>query len=105
MFVKNDQGFICKNCGFKVVPLMITSRNHCPKCLYSLHVDINPGDRKNRCNGLMKPISIETSSKKGYIIIFKCLKCGISKKNKAVNDAINQPDDIDEIIRVSVKDK
>ena len=24
-------------------------RNHCPNCLYSLHVDIEPGDRESEC--------------------------------------------------------
>lgn len=26
-------------------------RNHCPNCLYSLHVDIEPGDRESECGG------------------------------------------------------
>jgi len=33
-----------------------TARDHCPYCLYSKHLDIFPGDRKNECKGLMKPI-------------------------------------------------
>ena len=44
-FTKNDNGFICAHCGKEVEPLGYTSRNHCPFCLWSLHVDINPGDR------------------------------------------------------------
>ncbi|MDO4282434.1 MAG: RNHCP domain-containing protein [Clostridia bacterium] len=42
MFIKNDNGFICKNCGKKVEKLGYTSRDHCNFCLYSLHVDIEP---------------------------------------------------------------
>ena len=54
IFTKNDNGFICKNCGFEVQPLGYSSRNHCPNCLHSLHVDINPGDRANECGGIME---------------------------------------------------
>ncbi len=49
MFVKNDKSFICINCGKKVEKLKYTSRDHCNYCLYSLHVDITPGDRENDC--------------------------------------------------------
>lgn len=82
-FTKNDSGFVCENCSFKVLPLVKTSRNHCPKCLCSLHVDIMPGDRSNTCKGLMKPVSCELNSKKGYVIIHKCTKCMQISRNKA----------------------
>ena len=48
-FKEIDEGFICENCNKKVSPLGYTSRDHCPYCLYSMHVDINPGDRQNSC--------------------------------------------------------
>ena len=41
-FTKIDEEFICENCGEKVEKLGYTCRNHCPHCLYSKHVDINP---------------------------------------------------------------
>jgi DNA-directed RNA polymerase subunit RPC12/RpoP len=87
-FIKNDSGFICKNCGKSIEPLKYTSRNHCPYCLYSLHVDIMPGDRKNSCGGVLKPILSEPSPniKKGYVITFKCDKCGKTIRNKAAAD-------------------
>ena len=71
-------------------------RNHCPYCLYSKHVDINPGDRLETCHGVLKPIDVEISNKKGYVIIFKCEKCGSIRKNKAATD-----DDINLIIKLS----
>ena len=40
-----DEEFICENCLNKVQKLGYTARDHCPFCLYSKHVDINPGDR------------------------------------------------------------
>ena len=61
---KNDSGFVCVNCGRQVEKLGVTSRNHCPYCLHSLHVDIVPGDRANTCKGLLRPIAIETNAKK-----------------------------------------
>lgn len=101
-FTKNDSGFICRNCGKTVLPLGYTSRNHCPFCLYSLHLDENPGDRASDCGGLMEPISAVPDAKKGYIIIHKCLKCGAVRRNKAAVEAKNQPDDIKKIISLTV---
>ena len=73
-FTKRDEEFICENCGKKVSKLGYTSRDHCPYCLYSKHVDIMPGDREEDCKGLLKPIRVELDSKKGYVIIYKCEK-------------------------------
>ena len=95
-FKKNDSGFICGKCGFNVPPLGKSSRNHCTSCLYSLHVDINPGDRKNPCRGLMKPVGIEVNTSKGYVIIYECEKCGFVGRNKAAED-----DSMDKIIEIS----
>ena len=43
--------FVCKVCGRTVIPENAGSdhRNHCPNCLSSLHVDIDPGDRASDC--------------------------------------------------------
>ena len=71
-FQKNKEDFVCQNCGFKVKGTGYT--NHCPNCLWSKHVDIYPGDRKNNCGGLMKPIKIEVKND-NYLIIHQCLKC------------------------------
>ena len=86
LFSKNDDGFVCQNCGAKVGKLGYTSRDHCPKCLCSLHVDVMPGDRQNDCCGLMVPISCTYSAKKGYIISYRCQKCGQIHNNKYAND-------------------
>ena len=96
MFKVIDEEFICENCGRQVPKLGYSCRNHCSYCLYSKHVDIEPGDRLETCHGLLKPIGIETSSKKGYIIIFKCQKCGSIRKNKVAED-----DNMDKIIALS----
>ena len=85
-FTKIDEEFLCNNCGNKVEKLGYTSRDHCPKCLYSKHVDINPGDRLESCHGDLVPVSVELNPKKGYVIVYKCKKCGKVRKNKAAND-------------------
>ena len=85
-FTKNDNGFICKNCGKEVKPLIYSSRDHCPYCLCSLHVDINPGDRLNNCKGILRPIDLEYKQNKGYIIVYKCDKCKKIHKNKVAED-------------------
>jgi len=100
-FSKNDSGFICENCGYEVLPLGYTSRNHCPRCLCSLHVDINPGDRENPCRGILRPIGAEPDSRRGYVIIHKCERCGAVVRNKAAHEAKNQPDDLDLIIKLT----
>lgn len=93
--IKNDNGFVCLHCGKEVSPLGYTSRNHCPYCLRSLHIDNIPGDRANTCLGIMEPIEIENSPKKGYVIVYKCSKCGEIKKNKSADD-----DSFDKILEV-----
>ena len=85
-FTKIDEEFVCENCGNKVQKLGYSCRNHCPYCLHSKHVDINPGDREETCHGLLKPIDVEINPKKGYVIVFKCKKCGQVRKNKAAED-------------------
>ena len=96
-FIKKVENFICENCGKNVIGNGYT--NHCPFCLYSKHVDINPGDREEKCHGMLEPIGLEISNKKGYVIIFKCKKCGAIRKNKAAED-----DNMDLIIKLSVKE-
>ena len=86
LFTKNDSGFICSVCGKSVPPLVSSSRNHCPACLSSLHVDINPGDREETCKGVMFPAAVTPHARNGYVISHKCLVCGKLSKNKCAED-------------------
>jgi hypothetical protein len=90
-FIKNIEDFTCENCGAEVKGNGYT--NHCPVCLWGKHVDINPGDRAETCGGMMKPIGVILDSD-GFIIYFKCQKCGIERKNKSAKN-----DDISAIIK------
>ncbi len=80
-----DENFTCEYCGKKVNKLNYSARDHCPFCLYSKHVDINPGDRKNICMGMLKPIGIE-KFKNSFKIIYQCEICGQKHKNIMAND-------------------
>ena len=97
-FTMIDEKFKCEKCGYDVPVLNYTARDHCPKCLYSKHVDIMPGDRQNMCLGLMEPIGIE-KYKNTYKIIYKCSKCNQIHKNVMAID-----DDYDLIIKLSVNE-
>ena len=100
-FTKNDSGFICANCKKEVLPMGTSSHNHCPFCLCSLHVDVNPGDRANECGGLMRPIRTEPDAKRGFIIIHKCEKCGEIRRNRAALDAKEQNDNRSLLIKLT----
>ena len=97
-FTEIDESFVCENCGKQVDKLGYSCRNHCPYWLHSKHVDINPGDRAEQCHGILEPIRAEWNSKKGYVIIFQCKKCGAIRKNKAAED-----DNMDLIIELTTK--
>ena len=94
-FTMRDENFICEHCNKKVEKLNYTARDHCPHCLYSKHVDINPGDRLNECKGLLKPIGIE-KFKDTYKIVYQCEKCHKLHKNIMATD-----DDMNIIIQLS----
>ncbi len=87
-FTRNKEDFVCKHCDLKVAGIGYT--NHCPRCLWSKHVDIDPGDRAATCLGMMEPISVEGSTGEGYKIRHKCVKCGFEKRN-SVSDT-DSPD-------------
>jgi len=72
-FQRKIEDFKCENCGEFVKGDGYT--NHCPECLYSKHVDNNPGDRANECGGLMKPIDA-FFKKQEWLLRQECQKCG-----------------------------
>jgi hypothetical protein len=95
-----NTGFHCLQCGVEVVPVTNGSyRNHCPICLYSRHVDVMPGDRKNKCGGLMRPVGVRYHTKKGYQIVHRCVKCSAEQVTRAAQDT-EQPDDLERLIQL-----
>ncbi len=87
LFQRKKEDFTCLNCSQKVKGNGYT--DHCPECLYSLHVDINPGDREADCKKLMEPIKAEL--KKGKTVITYRCQCGYYHRvKKSDNDNINK---------------
>lgn len=80
--------FVCKNCGKKVScqAYGTSHRNHCPFCLYSLHVDVTKGDRDSKCGGLMKPIGKFYKEDGEEVLIHKCEKCDFVRWNRVAGD-------------------
>lgn len=78
-FQRRIEDFACEHCGKVVLGDGYT--NHCPHCLWSKHVDVNPGDRAEKCEGLMAPVRLEGGFD-NCVIIHRCGKCGMERRNK-----------------------
>lgn len=83
-----DETFICKNCGRTVVPEGAGSnhRNHCPYCLYSQHLDNEPGDRSADCGGIMEPVAVWVRKNGEWAVIHRCRICGAMSSNRIAAD-------------------
>ena len=92
-FVRRIEDFNCAHCGAVVRGNGYT--NHCPNCLWSCHVDNNPGDRAATCMGMMAPVSAAPAGDK-FIITHKCEKCGKTIRQKSSPD-----DDMDALIKLT----
>lgn len=78
-FIRNVEDFTCEHCGTAVEGTGYT--NHCPKCLWSKHVDMDPGDRAAACGGMMEPMLLEGTTPH-YVIMHICTVCGFKRRNK-----------------------
>ena len=80
--------FTCKQCGRLVVSAGAGSdhRNHCPNCLSSLHVDIEPGDRASDCGSLMEPVAVWVRKNGEWTIIHRSRRCGKVNCNRVAAD-------------------
>ena len=80
--------FTCKVCGRPVVAAGAGSdhRNHCPNCLSSLHLDIEPGDRAADCGGVMDPIGVLVRKGGEWALIHRCRRCGKLCSNRTAAD-------------------
>lgn len=83
-----DAPFICRRCA-SVVPAGASGtahRDHCPRCLWSLHVDLHTGDRQSTCRGLMEPIAVSVRRGGEWVIIHRCRECGGLRANRIAGD-------------------
>ena len=94
-FQKTKEDLICENCGEKNVGTGYT--NHCKKCLWSKHVDINPGDRAESCKGMMCPQKLDFKGGK-HIIYHKCIKCKAERKK-----ILEKDDDFEAVLAIAKK--
>ncbi len=56
-------------------------------------MDIDPGDRKSECGGLMQPVSLEPDGVE-YRILHRCTKCGLEKRNKLQKGDVFDPEQV-----------
>lgn len=95
-----EKGFTCAQCGFSVTTDRemsgVNNRNHCPRCLWSKHVDeFKAGDRKAQCKSRMQPLglTIKQTAKRynreaqgELMLIHRCTGCGKLSINRIAAD-------------------
>lgn len=83
-----DSDFACVVCGWKVPALAhgTRHRNHCPRCLWSRHLDEEPGDRRQSCREPMEPVAIEVRGDGEWAIVHRCRGCGHLRANRIAGD-------------------
>ena len=92
-FTRVIEDFNCAHCGAVVHGNGYT--NHCPKCLWSRHVDNTPGDRAANCHGMMRPVTA-VPTRDGFVITHVCDRCGKTIRQHAADN-----DDTDALIALT----
>jgi DNA-directed RNA polymerase subunit RPC12/RpoP len=85
--------FRCVHCRNEVSLHSVSTkhRNHCPYCLYSLHVDKSPGDRKSECHGSMRPLAVCLKQHgKELALVHQCQSCGFIRLNRIAAEDDNE---------------
>ena len=77
------EDFRCIRCGHSVTGNGYT--NHCPRCLWSVHVDVHPGDRAATCRAPMAPVDL-LYERGRFVIVHECTGCGLHRRNRASAD-------------------
>ena len=86
--ISRNEAFVCHACGLEVERVRGgTCRDHCPACLWGLHVDEEvPGDRLSSCEGAFEPVAVETRAGGQLVIHFRCCRCGTFRINRAAEE-------------------
>ena len=79
-FTRRREDFDCEHCGAAVRGDGYT--NHCPRCLWSKHVDVAPGDRAADCGALMAPIGVLFEAGR-HVLLHECAGCGYRRRNRS----------------------
>jgi tartrate-resistant acid phosphatase type 5 len=70
-------------------------------CLFSKHVDVNPGDRAATCAGLLKPKGYYKHKSKGFMILYQCQTCSEERRTKFLETDKIQPDSYDALLKLT----
>lgn len=83
-----DGGFTCIRCRRAVGAESFGTRhrNHCPHCLWSRHLDGEPGDRRSPCCQPMEPVAIEVRRDGEWALVHRCAGCGLLRTNRIAGD-------------------
>ena len=84
-----SEEFKCRNCRTFIgtPPTGGSQRNHCPMCLFSLHVDgKTPGDRASDCHSLMEPIGVFYRMSLEQMVVHRCRGCDFVRYNRVAAD-------------------
>ena len=86
--MKRAISFRCVHCRLDVPTDApgTANRNHCPNCLWSRHVDDDPGDRASDCGASMEPIAITVRRDGEWLLIHRCNGCGVLHSNRIAGD-------------------
>jgi hypothetical protein len=85
---RGSQSFNCRRCGIEVPTSApgTAHRNHCPQCLWSIHVDERPGDRASPCRGGMEPIAVWVRPDEEWALVHRCGTCHAVRVNRIAGD-------------------
>ena len=80
--------FRCANCALDVSMDApgTNHRNHCPSCLWSIHVDDSPGDRAADCGAAMEPVAVSTRRNGEWTLVHRCRACRELHQNRIAGD-------------------
>jgi DNA-directed RNA polymerase subunit RPC12/RpoP len=80
--------FRCQHCRAEIVarPTGTQHRNHCPHCLWSVHLDERPGDRRSACGAGMEPIAIWVRPDGEWALVHRCSACHAARVNRIAGD-------------------
>ena len=91
-FTRRIEDFDCEHCGTPNRGDGYT--NHCTNCLYSKHVDVDPGDRAAQCGGLMAPIDVLLERGR-HVLVHRCTRCGVERRCRN-----SDGDDVDAMVEI-----
>jgi RNHCP domain len=82
-FRRMVEDFTCEHCGADNAGDGYT--NHCAHCLWSRHVDVEPGDRAASCGGLMEPVDALLERDR-WFVVHRCTGCGVRRRCRTSPD-------------------